>query len=65
MNEECRKCGTINSVFWWPFSLSDKNTVYLCDDCAYELVKWLNEPPKKPEMQILPESDLSPSDRGM
>ena len=47
MNEECRRCRTAKSVFWWPFSMSDKNTIYLCDRCAYEFIQWLDTPPEE------------------
>ena len=49
MNEECRRCRTAKSVFWWPFSMSDKNTIYLCDRCAYEFIRWLDTPPEGKE----------------
>lgn len=44
----CRRCGANSSVFWTPFTIGmkedvgeDHNTFYLCDDCTWEMTKFL------------------------
>ena len=44
---KCERCKTEESMFWWPFALSDRNTIFLCDDCAFNLIQWLDTPPKE------------------
>ena len=46
-SHECRKCGSRSSVFWWSFEMSDLNRIFLCDNCAFDLIKWLDTPPKE------------------
>lgn len=29
--------------------MSDRNTIFLCDNCAFDLIQWLDTPPEKEE----------------
>ena len=39
---ECKRCGSVNSVFWYPWKFCDK-FYYLCDKCQKELAEWVQE----------------------
>ena len=40
--DECERCGCVDSVFWYPWRFCDE-VYYLCDDCQKKLAEWVEE----------------------
>lgn len=41
---ECKLCRTVNMMYWWPVSFGDwDDRFYLCDDCMYDLLKFMRD----------------------